>query len=1086
MKCALIALIAVHAILASLTADDSVVFDDFETGVWKEHAKRTSFAKEGSYAMDCGGVRKGKPWLVAKDLDRFDASGYKAITFWLYNEADRGKKIFITISSIPDTEYEKARADNKFDSGNYFLASIDLNFNGWQKTVIPFNRFAKIRSPKGWNALDNIQISMDTREPSTNESTSIIIDDMHFIRRTVQTAATAKNILSPSDARKPVFGWFMRSFLLDYDYSGLRDRPVWASTGDQVKDLTIMINAAKKGGLDGFAIQSNPRKVYFDSTLALWRNMLLAARPLDLKILFELEMYYSSKQEVIDWIIMTHREFGKHPSVYRVNGKPVYLLWLRTSQVKFPFNVSRGEGSFPAEDWKDIVETVRRETGNDIYLFANMFESSKVGGTGYTDYEKEELMPLWDGLWEFGGLHNLIMVSDKPWSVVHDAMEKYKSEADAFGMTYIAGLIPGFWREEAGWFVDPKGTAYYREAWEKMIALSPFGVMIQSWNDYSEDAQIGPGARTGNCLLELSRYYIEKYKGVPVTQYPSPRIWVSQPTEVMRGDIIYTEFLDLPYREALKLAGSWQDESGKTISTFEQNLSPGEMHALTAELPYAHYKNARAVRITAALTGARIKQTVNTRWTWINPVARFDRFTMRYLFDDQISSSSASLSGSPRAFSATVTGGGKAAVTLMRRNAANKGETPTRMEMPLALPAAGAAPSYECMIRYFECDRPEYECSLALRNGTIVSAEAIGSRISNLTADASSVRWISRAFGRAGLGVNAGFDGIRCTLTSVDTTLMIRIGALSQELSINDLISSGSRTFALGRDGFVLIELSPARSAAQDMTLPLSRNFTIPAAGKKPADAYWLDVKTAAGNTAQSSPVFPPVGITFPTWYYDEKEGKAVPGEIPCDDALIGSWGFDERGGGLVLDTSAYGHYGKFGGVSVTGFGAGVGGSDQSPARGELEGRPALIFDGAKKQFVALPFGVLPQGCFTIGFTMRSKPQIASQTILLLGWQLSLKYGPDGRLTAAVGTNNCKSAEPLPEGLCSVQVVYDLRSLEIYIDKKLSARIDMQGRLPRLSGGLIIGCGYGNPGPSAEPFTGAISALSIHAAPLRP
>ncbi|MFA6271080.1 MAG: carbohydrate binding domain-containing protein, partial [Candidatus Paceibacterota bacterium] len=297
---------AFSAANANDSSGDSVSFDDFESGVWKGHAKQTGFAKLGSFAMDCGSVRKGAPWYVSKDLKRFDASGYRAISFWLYNEANRGKKIFITISSIPDEEYEKAQTEKRLDNANYFLASIDLTFSGWQKIVIPFNRFAKIRNPKGWNALDNMLISMDTREPQTNESNGIIIDDMRFIRRTVQPAPAPKNILTATDARKPVFAWVMGSFLLDYDYSGLRDRPAWESTGDQVKDMSIMINAAKEGGLDGFAIQSNPRKQYFEPTFAKWRNWLTAAEPLDFKILFELEMYYSTKQEIIDWILTTY------------------------------------------------------------------------------------------------------------------------------------------------------------------------------------------------------------------------------------------------------------------------------------------------------------------------------------------------------------------------------------------------------------------------------------------------------------------------------------------------------------------------------------------------------------------------------------------------------------------------------------------------------------------------------------------------------------------------------------------------------------------------------------------------------------
>jgi hypothetical protein len=753
--------------------------------------------------------------------------------------------------------------------------------------------------------------------------------------------------------------------------------------------------------------------------------------------------------------------------------------------VKLPFDASRGEGSFPAEDWKEIVETVHRETGNGVYLFANMFEASKVGGMGFTDYEKEELMPLWDGLWEFGGLHNLIMISDNHWSLVHKAMEKYKSDADAFGMTYIAGLIPGFWREEAGWFVDPKGTAYYRQTWEKTLELSPFGVMIQSWNDYSEDAQISPSKRSGRCLLELTRYYIDKYKGAPVKKYPAPHIWISQPAEVMRGNAVYTEFLNLPNEKSLSLHGQWMDESGKTLATFEQNLPPGDITAAAPELPYAIYGNSRAVRIAVTLKSPTANETINTRWTWINPVARFDRFTMRYLFDDQKSADKPTLTGTPPAFSASVTGSGTASVTLMRRNAANKGETPTRMEMPLALPTTNAAPSYDCMLKYFECDRPEYECSFSVKNGNISNVEAIGTRILNMSFESSSVKWMSKSFGRSGLGVNAGFDGIRCTITPNDATLKIRIGTFSKELGVDDLIRDGTRTFAFGRDGFVIIELSPARAVTQDEKLPILRLFTVPGLIAKPADAYWLDVKDSNGHFTQSTPVFPPIGKTLPTFYFDEKEKNIKPGTISSEEAQIGSWRFDETDGALILDNSAYGHFGKLGGVSTTSFGAGVGGLNQSPSRGKLPGEPALIFDGAKKQFVALPFGILPQGCFTIGFTMQSKPQLAPQTILLLGWQFSIKYGPDGRLTVTAGKNIIRSTEPLPMP-CAVKVVYDIRSLELYIDKKLSARCDVNDRIPRLSGGIILGCGHGSPGPSLEPYTGAIAGLTIMAAPVRP
>ncbi len=69
---------------------------------------------------------------------------------------------------------------------------------------------------------------------------------------------------------------------------------------------------------------------------------------------------------------------------------------------------------------------------------------------------------------------------------------------------------------------------------------------------------------------------------------------------------------------------------------------------------------------------------------------------------------------------------------------------------------------------------------------------------------------------------------------------------------------------------------------------------------------------------------------------------------------------------------------------------------------------------------------------------------------------------------------------------CSIRVIYDLRSLELYVNNKLASRCDLLAPLPRLTGGIILGCGYGSPGPSLEPYTGTIEELKIIAAPVKP
>ncbi|MFZ2655050.1 MAG: endo-1,3-alpha-glucanase family glycosylhydrolase [Victivallales bacterium] len=890
-----------------------------------------------------------------------------------------------------------------------------------------------------------------------------------------------------------VWAWVMTGFPLSYDYSGLRDRPLWTCSGDELEDCRTMILAGKRAGLDGFMIQGNPRKLRFEAGLKQGGNWLKAAEELDFKIAFEIEMYYATKNEVSEWIRITFEKFHDSPAAYRIDGKVVYFLWLRQSMPKIPFDVGRGEGTFPAEDWADILRGARKDTGGGTLFYADMFDSvrnSQPGG--YTGYEKEKILPLMDGLWDFGGLHAQIMLNNGPVDKVLGKMQDYWDDSKAAKMNFLAGLIPGFWREETQWYVNPHGTSYYRTVWDKILEMHPFGVVVQSWNDYSEDAQIQPSARTGYCLAELTAHYADLYRGIAPKLHPSRRVWISQPLEIHRGEKAYSEFLSLPSKaHGFTIKGMWVNENGQALASFNKEFSTAGLAAEIPELPFSSYGDSKAVRIEGTVSSSASSPTepFTTKWIWINGISRFDKFTSRYLLEtDRNGDCSIKLSRlDDGKFHLDVTNSSQGRASLWRKSSRNIGETPAKPELlhtfkPSDEKSDWAEGKTGIELRYFELDHPDWNISMSVSQGKLSECRKFGRRVDSLEADTKRISWTSPKLGRIGLSTaNSAFEGVDAVWSgfSPDANISINVNGVEHVFKASAL---GTRpSVPLDRDGFLMLRSKTPFSLSNGTIDGGQKQFTfsLPKEGACSGDMIWAELDMLDGRIFQSLPVSisVPESTTAPlkTCYYDHAQSKTVDILIGGDQALILDWEFNSQDGSLVGDSSAYDNFGRFGCVFSSFF---VGTQAQKPKWNA----GSLAFDGID-DFVAIPTGAMPEGGFTVCCRIKTRPTGKLQTLLMLGYSISMQIDPNGYLLANIGSNSARSSKPLGEDWTEVSLVYDIASVRLYVDRSLAASKTVPGNTPILfAGERLLGIGYN----AAAPFAGTIDYLKIWAAQIQP
>lgn len=86
------------------------------------------------------------------------------------------------------------------------------------------------------------------------------------------------------------------------------------------------------------------------------------------------------------------------------------------------------------------------------------------------------------------------------------------SEAHALGKIWMQPVSAQDERPNAGVYWEADNTENFRDTWNTAINDGADWVMIPTWNDYSEGAEVSPSTHIGWGFLDLASYYLTRFK----------------------------------------------------------------------------------------------------------------------------------------------------------------------------------------------------------------------------------------------------------------------------------------------------------------------------------------------------------------------------------------------------------------------------------------------------------------------------------------------------------------------------------------------------------------------------------------------
>lgn len=295
--------------------------------------------------------------------------------------------------------------------------------------------------------------------------------------------------------------WYARRYVYPYPggadpttataYGGLlREAPLPQPVGTaswQLDDMKTEVKRATDAGLDGFTMDM----LSFNTTsnhYARMKLILQAAQAVDpnFKIMlmpdgsgiFQNSTTYQTVGDAIGAL-------AKDPALK--NG----LFWLPDGRlVVSPFGPEKESVTY----WTDFIAYMKNTHGITV-AFVPCFINYGNNVAAYA--------PISYGLSEWGGR------SPK----VSTAIANNGVDAHNRGKIWMQPVSYQDERPNQSSFAEALNGDNYRITWASAISSNAEWVQIPTWNDYSEEADIAPSTHHGWSLLDLTSYYLTKYKG---------------------------------------------------------------------------------------------------------------------------------------------------------------------------------------------------------------------------------------------------------------------------------------------------------------------------------------------------------------------------------------------------------------------------------------------------------------------------------------------------------------------------------------------------------------------------------------------
>ena len=330
----------------------------------------------------------------------------------------------------------------------------------------------------------------------THSGVASISDPRNPLTFTVEAEALTAN--GSLEAPKPIVDKMVWAFYYLWYHLGdwaspiLKDRPATRYASSDPQALARHIEQAQSAGIDGFIASWWGPGDQTDYNLKL---LLDAAAMRGFAVTAYFETLYAEgwhavgprdEQQITEWLEYLIREYGQHPGYYRLNGKPVIVVW--------------ASNSVPLATWQRIFTNLRTR-GLDAFYIA----------MGYNP----EVLSEFEGLHEYGvnGHYRLGALYQHAAQLVRSSSLLYP---DAAPKIWIATLQPGYDERtipgRQGYYWERRNGDSYRYTFEAAMKSDPDWLFITTWNEWWEHTYIEPSEQYGDLYLRLTKEFANAWK----------------------------------------------------------------------------------------------------------------------------------------------------------------------------------------------------------------------------------------------------------------------------------------------------------------------------------------------------------------------------------------------------------------------------------------------------------------------------------------------------------------------------------------------------------------------------------------------
>jgi hypothetical protein len=263
----------------------------------------------------------------------------------------------------------------------------------------------------------------------------------------------------------------------------LRDRPVPQAplAGDwQLANFKSEVAQASAAGLDGFTLDL----LSISSTSHHWaraKMMLTAAEQTDptFKIVLMPDTTTISQDEKT--LAAALAELGSSPAAYRLSDGRLVVS---------PFYPEYKSVTY----WSNVIATLKNSYGIDV-AFVPTFLNFKSNASAFA--------PISYGFSSWGNRN--------PAGNTASSIQSSIDLAHSMGKLWMQPVSVQDERPNQGIYDEANNTENLRATWEGASNGADWVQMV-TWNDYSEGTQFAPSQRNNSTYLELSSYYLVKFK----------------------------------------------------------------------------------------------------------------------------------------------------------------------------------------------------------------------------------------------------------------------------------------------------------------------------------------------------------------------------------------------------------------------------------------------------------------------------------------------------------------------------------------------------------------------------------------------